>query len=142
MKFFAALLVFLLSLPAAAQEQEPNNDPASATTIAHGDVIRGDLTPNDNDYFVLTTSGTATLLFYTAQPNGGARIQELNQVLFRVAILPGDGIQAVDHRCIDASRGKLRGDYPSQVRQRDVRLNVPPAKTVQQLSVGAWRKPT
>ena len=74
MKFFAALLVFLLSLPAVAQEQEPNNDPASATTIAHGDVIRGDLTPNDNDYFVLTTSGTATLLFYTAQPNGGARI--------------------------------------------------------------------
>ena len=74
MKFCSASLVFLLALPALAQEQEPNNDFSTATTIQHGDVIRGDLTPNDNDFFVLRTNGQATLLFYTAQPNGGARI--------------------------------------------------------------------
>ena len=85
--------------------------------------------------------GTARMLRSPyLESNGGARIQELNQVLFRVAILSGDGIQTIDHRRIDAPRRKLRGDDPSQVRQRDVRLNIPPAKTIQQLSVGAWRK--
>ena len=61
----------LISATVWAQEQEPNNDRASANAIAHGDVIRGSITRGDEDYFTITLGGTATIDVWTAAAQGG-----------------------------------------------------------------------
>ncbi len=71
MKRLTAVLACLTALPAMAAEQEPNNDFGSANTTSHGQVIRGAITAGDEDYFVLTINGQATIDAWTSAANGG-----------------------------------------------------------------------
>jgi MYXO-CTERM domain-containing protein len=61
MKRLLATVCLGLALPAQAQEQEPNNSFAEATALAPGDVLSGEITANDNDFYVFTTGGTSTI---------------------------------------------------------------------------------
>ena len=61
MNRFVAIFACLVATTTWAQEQEPNNDRASANAISHGQVIRGSITAGDEDYYVVTLSGVATI---------------------------------------------------------------------------------
>ena len=74
MNRFVAIFACLVATTTWAQEQEPNNDRASANAIGHGQVIRGSITAGDEDYYVVTLSGVATIDIWTSAVNGGRTV--------------------------------------------------------------------